>query len=110
VKPCDLSVQDVALFSRLIVEKSDYDSLSESEKQSCDMALTAAKSFVAGYSGLDINATDLEDVTYAVLIIAAEMVDNHQMTVQYTGQNPTAMQILNMHSTNLLPGVEDSDV
>lgn len=110
MKPCDLSVQDVALFSRLIVERADYDSMSESEKQNCYMALTAAKAFAAGYSGLDINATDLEDVTYAVLIIAAEMVDNHQMTMQYTGQNPTALQILNMHSTNLLPRVEDSNV
>lgn len=109
MKPCDLSVQDVALFSRLIVERADYDSMSESEKQNCDMALTAAKAFAAGYSGLDINTTDLEDVTYAVLIIAAEMVDNHQMTMQYTGQNPTALQILNMHSTNLLPRVEDDD-
>jgi len=38
-----------------------------------------------------------------VLAIAAEMVDNHQITAQYTGKNPTAMQILDMHSANLLP-------
>ena len=44
-----------------------------------------------------------------VLVIATEMLDNRQMTAQYTGQNPTAMQILNMHSTNLLPTVSDLD-
>lgn len=104
MKPCELTVQDVALFARLIVDKSDYENLSDSEKQDCVMALVSAKAYAAGYTGLDMEMTELEDVTYAVLTIAAEMVDNRQMTAQYTGQNPTALQILNMHSTNLLPG------
>lgn len=105
MRPCELTVQDVALFARLIVEKSDYENLSDSEKQDCVMALAAAKVYAAGYTGLDMETTELEDIAYAVLTIAAEMVDNRQMTAQYTGQNPTALQILNMHSTNLLPGV-----
>ena len=104
MKPCELTVQDVALFARLIVDKSDYENLSDSEKQDCVMALVSAKAYATGYTGLDMEMTELEDVTYAVLTIAAEMVDNRQMTAQYTGQNPTALQILNMHSTNLLPG------
>ena len=110
MKPRELTAQDVALFSRLIVEKADYEGLSEEEKQNCTLALTAAKAFAAGYAGLDMDAVDLDDVAYAVLVIAAEMVDNHQMTAQYTGRNPTAMQILDMHSTNLLPKVEDDNV
>lgn len=109
MKPRDLTAQDVALFSRLIVEKADYESLSGEEKQNCTLALAAAKAFAAGYAGLDMDTVDLDDVAYAVLVIAAEMVDNHQMTAQYTGRNPTAMQILDMHSTNLLPKVEDDN-
>ena len=109
MKPCELTPQDVAAFARLIVEQADYDGLSAAEKQTCTVALAAAKSFAAGYAGLDIENTELEDVAYAVLTIAAEMVDNHQMTAQYTGQTPTAMQILDMHSTNLLPGVGEAD-
>ena len=107
MKPCELTAQDVALFSRLIVEKDDYEGLSGEEKQNCTLALAAAKAFAAGYAGLDMDTVALEDVAYAVLVIAAEMVDNHQMTTQYTGRNPTAMQILDMHSTNLLPAVEE---
>ena len=105
--PCEITPQDVAAFARLIVDAADYAGLSAGEKQACEMALAGAKAFAAGYTGLNMAETMLEDVAYAVLTIAAEMVDNHQMTAQYTGQNPTAMQILNMHSTNLLPGVDE---
>lgn len=35
------------------------------------------------------------------------MIDNRQVTMQYTGRNPTVMQILDMHSVNLLPSVEE---
>ena len=46
-------------------------------------------------------------MTYAIKVIAAEMIDNHQITSQYSCQNPLAMQILDLHSTNLLPSVEE---
>ena len=39
--------------------------------------------------------------------MAAEMVDTHQITAQYTGKNPLVYQILDLHSTNLLPSVEE---
>lgn len=107
MKPCELTAKTVAAFARLIVSYDDYDALPDVEKAECEGALSAAKGFAAGYTGLDIETTALEDVAYAVLVIAAEMVDNHQLTAQYTGKNPTAMQILDMHSTNLLPSVED---
>ena len=50
--------------------------------------------------------TEHEDITYAIKVLAAEMIDNHQITSQYTGKNPVVMQILDLHSTNLLPSVE----
>ncbi len=50
--------------------------------------------------------TEQEDLAYAVKVLAAEMIDSHQITAQYTGKNPVAMQIMDMHSSNLLPSVE----
>lgn len=58
-------------------------------------------------TGLDIEATEQEDLAYAVKALAAEMIDNRQVTMQYTGRNPTVMQILDMHSVNLLPSAEE---
>ena len=105
MKPCDLMPADIACFTRKIVEKSEYDLMDTTEQQECEDALMAAKSMAANYTGLDIETCNFHDVTYAIKVIAAEMIDNHQVTAQYTGQNPVAMQILNLHSTNLLPKV-----
>ena len=72
-------------------------------------ALSAARSYCAAYAGIDLDTVAFEDVAYAVCVAAAEMLDNRQMTAQYTGRNPTVMQILDMHSTNLLPSVGEAD-
>lgn len=103
MKPCDLTAADIALFSRKVFDAAEYEALSALEKQECADALTAAKAAAAAYTGLDIEASTQEDLTYAVKVLAAEMIDNHQITAQYTGKNPVAMQILDLHSTNLLP-------
>ena len=50
-----------------------------------------------------IQKAELEDLAYAVKVMAAEMIDNRQITAQYTGKNPMVMQILDLHSANLLP-------
>ena len=78
------------------------------------MALHCAADFVRSYTGLELSYNDLEqtgapylsDVCYAIKVLAAEMIDNHQVTAQYTGKNPLVYQILDLHSTNLLPSVE----
>ena len=57
--------------------------------------------------GSEMCIRDREDLAYAVKVLAAEMIDNHQITTQYTGKNPVAMQIMDLHSTNLLPSVEE---
>ena len=63
----------------------------------------AAKAAAGAYTRLDMEKTELEDLAYAVKVMAAEMIDNRQITAQYTGKNPMVMQILDLHSTNLLP-------
>ena len=77
--------------------------VSPMEQSECEGALSAAKAAAGAYTGLDMEKTELEDLAYAVKVMAAEMIDNRQITAQYTGKNPMVMQILDLHSTNLLP-------
>lgn len=107
MRPCDLTAVDIALFSRKIVDGAEYEWLTDLEKRECEDALAAAKAVAGSYTGLDMAAVAHEDLAYAVKVLAAEMIDNHQITAQYTGKNPVAMQIMDLHSTNLLPSVEE---
>ena len=87
------------------------------ERDICLAALSAATGFVKNYTGIKLDETAArektaeydvaEELGYAVKVIAAEMIDNRQVTMQYTGRNPTVMQILDMHSVNLLPSAEE---
>ena len=103
MRPCDLTAADIAFFSRKIIEPEEYGALSPMEQSEGEGALSAAKAAAGAYTGLDMEKTELEDLAYAVKVMAAEMIDNRQITAQYTGKNPMVMQILDLHSTNLLP-------
>ena len=105
--PSEITAADLAVFSRQCVDTAEYERLDNDEKRHIQLALGAAKGFVRGYAGLDPDTCELEDVAIAILTIGAEMLDNRQMTAQYAVQNPMVMQILDMHSTNLLPTVEE---
>lgn len=107
MKPCEMTALDIAIFSRKITSAGDVGCLSAEEHRECEDALAAAKAVAGAYAGIDIEKTDFEDITYAVKVLAAEMIDNHQITTQYTGKNPVVMQILDLHSTNLLPSAEE---
>lgn len=108
MRPCELTPTDIALFSRKIFDAEEFETeLTQLEQRECTDALAAALAVVGSYTGLDMSSCKEEDLTYAVKVLAAEMMDNHQITAQYTGKNPTAMQIMDLHSTNLLPSVEE---
>lgn len=107
MRPCDLTGVDIAMFSRKILDSTEYDELTDLERRECEDALAAAKAVAGSYTGLDIETAEHADLAYAVKVLAAEMIDNHQITAQYTGKNPVAMQIMDLHSTNLLPSVEE---
>lgn len=99
-----LSAVDVALFSRTITTAEEFETLGADEQRDCEDALHCAVAFVLDYTGLaTLNPTPSQALEYAVKTVAAEMLDNRQMTAQYITENPTTLQILNMHSTNLLP-------
>ena len=73
MRPCDLMAVDIALFSRKILNTAEFDELSVLEQQECEDALAAAKAAAAAYTGLDIEATEQEDLAYAVKVLAAKI-------------------------------------
>ena len=106
--PSDLRPVDIAFFARKITESSEFEGLSDLEQMECEDALAAATVAACAYTGLDTKGMDsYPDITYAIKVMAAEMLDNHQISAQYTGKNPLVYQILDLHSTNLLPSVEE---
>lgn len=94
---------DVALFSKMVTSAEEYEAMTVEEKKEIEDALNSAVSYVLSYTGLQTLDGASDDLLYATKAVATEMLDNRQMTTQYVTQNPTAIQILNMHSTNLLP-------
>jgi uncharacterized phage protein (predicted DNA packaging) len=66
--------------------------------------LSAAKSFVANYTGLTADRLDSsEDLSIAVFILSAELYDNRAYNIDATTKiNPVISALLNMHSVNLL--------
>ena len=111
-----VTAEETAIFARLCLDKKGYTDLPESERDLCQSALSAAIGFVKRYTGIKLDeqtareqGIDCEataELGYAIKTVATEMIDNRQVTVQYAGRNPTVMQILDMHSVNLLPSVE----
>lgn len=104
MKPCDVTEADAARYARLVMDEVEYDLLPDADKREIEGYLSAAKGYVSGYTGLELDSCELEDVAVALLTVFAEMVDDRQMTAQYTGQNLMVKTILDMHSKNLLPG------
>lgn len=104
MKVKDLTAQSLAEYARFSLGAEEYASLPDETRAEIEMALTAAKGYVESYCGISLADNDKEELTLAVLVIGAEMLDNRQMTAQYTAQNPLVLTILGMHSVNLLPG------
>ena len=78
----------------------------KAEEDNLDLYLDAAKAYVKGYVGLDDDAIDEhEDITIAVLAVAADMYDNRnvQVGIQNSYLNKMLQSLLFIHSTNLLP-------
>lgn len=65
--------------------------------------LGACKSYIKGYTGLDITALDeKEDITIAMYVLSNELYDNRTFTVENDKVNIVIKSILDMHSVNLL--------
>ena len=107
--PSDLTPFQLARFAHMCFEETDYEALDEATRTETAAILEAAVSYCGSYAGLDMTQEQPDSVCYAVLAVGAEMLENRQMTQQYSTQNPTVTQILDMFSTNLLPTVPESD-
>lgn len=97
----ELTAADLAMYARYAVDRESFDTLPN--RMEIELAFDAAKGFVAGFTGLDLESCEYPDLSVAVLVVGAEMLDNRQMTEQYTAQNPLVMQILHQHAVNYLP-------
>lgn len=106
--PSELTAYQLAHFAHMCFDPADFEALPLEEQQEVAMILNLAVSYCGSYAGLDMTQEQPDSVCYAVLAVGAEMLENRQMTQQYSTQNPTVMQILDMYSTNLLPSVPDS--
>jgi hypothetical protein len=104
MRPSEVTPAVAARFARLVNDDAEYEALPEADRREVELHLSAARGFVTGYTGLDLDTCPYEDVSAALLMVFAELTDNRQVTQQYTGQNPTVLAILSLHSTNLLPG------
>lgn len=94
MKVSDISLETVKDY--LKVENDIEDTL-------IDNILTASKSFIRNYTGLnDTELDDKEDISLVVLVLANEMYSNREYTVDKNTLNPIVVSILNMHSVNLL--------
>ena len=87
-----------------IRQQARIDSVDDAQETALLEAMqTAAVDYVRAYTGLtDEEMDEHEDLTIAVLVLAADMYDNREMTVDKSNVNRVVDTILGMHCRNLL--------
>jgi uncharacterized phage protein (predicted DNA packaging) len=94
----ELTAEVAAEYLRL-----DYADLTDGEKVLLDGVLSAAKTYISGYTGIDTTEQDThEDITIAALVLCQDMYDNRSMYVDKSNVNKVVDSILGMHCVNLL--------
>jgi hypothetical protein len=98
MKISEITLDDICQQSRV-----DYNADDAQETALLTAMKTAAVEFVRAYTGLsDEEMDEHEDLTIAVLVLAADMVDNRTMTVDKNNVNRVVDTILGMHCRNLI--------
>lgn len=68
-----------------------------------NIIIPAVKQYIKSYTGLEDEVMDTkEDLTIAYIILASDMYNNRDYTVQNDKINPVVNNILNRYSVNLL--------
>lgn len=93
-KVSDIEPESVAEYLRL-------DEVTESEKDTLNMLISIATSFIENYTGID-DLDKYPEFVIVVLILCQGMWDNRTMYVDSKYLNNTVQSILAMHSVNLL--------
>lgn len=90
----ELTEQEVLAFLRIEEAEGDIDP---------SVLLSAAKSYVRGYTGLSDEELDQhEDITVALLVLCSDMYENRLVTVESGNVNRVVDSILGMHCNNLV--------
>lgn len=93
-KVSDIDPESVAEYLRL-------DEVTESEKNTLNMLIYIATSFIENYTGIN-DLDKYPEFVIVVLILCQDMWDNRTMYVDSKDLNNTVQSILAMHSVNLL--------
>lgn len=93
-KVSDIEPESVAEYLRL-------DEVTESEKNTLNMLISIATSFIENYTGID-DLDKYPEFVIVVLILCQDMLDNRTLYVDSKDLNNTVQSILAMHSVNLL--------
>lgn len=93
-KVSDIGPENVAEYLRL-------DEVTESEKDTLDMLIFIATSFIKSYTGID-DIDKYPEFIIVVMSLCQGMWDNRTMYVDSKYLNHTVQSILDMHSGNLL--------
>lgn len=107
-----LQPAEAAYFARLIVDEADFEDMPASDRSLIEMACLAAEQFAASYTGLpsartaDDDGENNEVIKYALKCIAAEMIDNRNISWDYNNTNPMVRAVLNLYTGIHLPEVE----
>ena len=89
----EVTEEDVVGFGRI----------EEEDRRLIPAILSAARSYVLGYTGLSLEETNpYEDITLACLVLCCEMYDNRNLTVENEKVNPYVKSVLAMHAVNYL--------
>lgn len=89
----EVTEEDVMRFGRI----------EEEDRRLIPAIMSAARSYVLGYTGLSLEETDpYEDITLAYLVLCCEMYDNRNLTVENEKVNPYVKSVLAMHAVNYL--------
>lgn len=93
-KVSDITAESVAEYLRL-------DEVTEIEKDTLNMLISIATSFIENYTGIN-DLDKYPEFVIVVLILCQDMWDNRTMYVDSKDLNNTVQSILAMHSVNLL--------
>lgn len=93
-KVSDIEPESVAEYLRL-------DEVTESEKDTLNMLISIATSFIENYTGIN-DLDKYPEFVIVVLILCQDMWDNRTMYVDSKDLSNTVQSILAMHSVNLL--------
>lgn len=96
-----ITYSDLADYIRL-------DEVTTDDQNTLTTLLSAAKSYIVGYTGLTMaELDDFPEFVDAVFVLVQDMWDNRALYVDKSNINKVVETILGLHAVNLLPTAED---